>query len=326
MAVASRRFRSRSSLFAISSSIIEWLGAHLPWLGLLAICAGVIAMKQLQLQQYAAAKAAYASQLQAIAHADDRASAMIHSIISEDSRGSSLDEPGASAALRPDGPPVYYSKLELERLLNGGKPLAITRLGSNFVQASEGIRIPRRPLEYATWTYPGSSARYEFGFMGPVDGSPRLRWISFRKLPPAPPPPPPAIPLLVSRLDSIGRMFWAQIGPIVWLTCCVIAVALSLIAPGAAARAIASAGLLAAIVLCAAKYADVGLYGSRCFWPNDSICWGLLAVGISIEICFRCRDQQRNQRQSRGICVACGYNLTANISGTCPECGRKVMA
>ena len=29
-------------------------------------------------------------------------------------------------------------------------------------------------------------------------------------------------------------------------------------------------------------------------------------------------------RRWRGLCVACGYNLTGNVSGTCPECGTKV--
>jgi len=26
----------------------------------------------------------------------------------------------------------------------------------------------------------------------------------------------------------------------------------------------------------------------------------------------------------RGLCVKCGYNLTGNVSGVCPECGGKV--
>jgi len=31
----------------------------------------------------------------------------------------------------------------------------------------------------------------------------------------------------------------------------------------------------------------------------------------------------RRQRNKRGLCVHCGYNLTGNVSGMCPECGRK---
>lgn len=29
-------------------------------------------------------------------------------------------------------------------------------------------------------------------------------------------------------------------------------------------------------------------------------------------------------RRSRGFCVRCGYNLTGNISGMCPECGTNI--
>ena len=32
------------------------------------------------------------------------------------------------------------------------------------------------------------------------------------------------------------------------------------------------------------------------------------------------REQQRIRR-ARGLCLHCGYDLTANVSGVCPECG-----
>ncbi|MDB5293091.1 MAG: hypothetical protein JWL69_4332 [Phycisphaerales bacterium] len=28
-------------------------------------------------------------------------------------------------------------------------------------------------------------------------------------------------------------------------------------------------------------------------------------------------------RRDRGLCPHCGYDLTGNVSGTCPECGEK---
>jgi hypothetical protein len=31
----------------------------------------------------------------------------------------------------------------------------------------------------------------------------------------------------------------------------------------------------------------------------------------------------RQWRQEDGLCVACGYDLTANVSGVCPECGSQ---
>ena len=33
---------------------------------------------------------------------------------------------------------------------------------------------------------------------------------------------------------------------------------------------------------------------------------------------------RRARRRKRGSCVQCGYNLTGNTSGTCPECGVGV--
>jgi len=36
------------------------------------------------------------------------------------------------------------------------------------------------------------------------------------------------------------------------------------------------------------------------------------------------RDAIRLRRASAGLCVACGYNLTGNTSGTCPECGKEI--
>jgi uncharacterized paraquat-inducible protein A len=34
----------------------------------------------------------------------------------------------------------------------------------------------------------------------------------------------------------------------------------------------------------------------------------------------------RQQRQETGLCVACGYDLTGNVSGVCPECGMSLRA
>lgn len=29
-------------------------------------------------------------------------------------------------------------------------------------------------------------------------------------------------------------------------------------------------------------------------------------------------------RRAQGLCVRCGYNLTGNVSGICPECGTTI--
>jgi len=36
------------------------------------------------------------------------------------------------------------------------------------------------------------------------------------------------------------------------------------------------------------------------------------------------RRYTRHRRLIQGLCLACGYDLTANASGTCPECGRPI--
>jgi hypothetical protein len=33
---------------------------------------------------------------------------------------------------------------------------------------------------------------------------------------------------------------------------------------------------------------------------------------------------RRMSRHKRGLCVRCGYDLTGNVSGTCPECGAEI--
>jgi hypothetical protein len=37
------------------------------------------------------------------------------------------------------------------------------------------------------------------------------------------------------------------------------------------------------------------------------------------------RRRLRAMRRGKGFCMACGYNLTANTSGVCPECGAPVL-
>ena len=32
-------------------------------------------------------------------------------------------------------------------------------------------------------------------------------------------------------------------------------------------------------------------------------------------------NPRQRWRRKRGLCVSCGYDLTGNVSGTCPECG-----
>lgn len=33
---------------------------------------------------------------------------------------------------------------------------------------------------------------------------------------------------------------------------------------------------------------------------------------------------EAKERARMGLCIKCGYNLTGNVSGRCPECGKEV--
>lgn len=39
---------------------------------------------------------------------------------------------------------------------------------------------------------------------------------------------------------------------------------------------------------------------------------------------FGAHEPKWSRRRRQGLCPACGYNLTGNLSGVCPECGLSV--
>ena len=48
------------------------------------------------------------------------------------------------------------------------------------------------------------------------------------------------------------------------------------------------------------------------------LAWGYIAgriIGVIVA---------RRKRIAKGFCPVCGYNLTGNTSGVCPECGTKI--
>ena len=52
------------------------------------------------------------------------------------------------------------------------------------------------------------------------------------------------------------------------------------------------------------------------WWPF------LLLMAYPGEVFFR-GPYRRRRRRAKGLCMKCGYNLTGNVSGICPECGTK---
>jgi hypothetical protein len=68
-----------------------------------------------------------------------------------------------------------------------------------------------------------------------------------------------------------------------------------------------------------------GFHGSKIrYWVAAVPHWFVVAV-LAVPPALWLRRRQRERRAARvGHCPRCGYDLTANVSGTCPECGRRV--
>lgn len=92
-----------------------------------------------------------------------------------------------------------------------------------------------------------------------------------------------------------------------------------------------AAGLAAAMV--GGLISWIGSAGSRqtvdVHWIWVAIVWagfGLVG-GYAVATYVRLRRRRRwRERMIRGQCVSCGYDLHANTSGRCPECGTPVCA
>jgi hypothetical protein len=83
-----------------------------------------------------------------------------------------------------------------------------------------------------------------------------------------------------------------------------------------AQRSSVAVGVCAAAVLVAAIFIRRGVP----WWAAGLFC--VLVAGSALHELYRPHDL-RHPRGLKGRCVKCGYDLTGNISGVCPECGRE---
>jgi hypothetical protein len=61
-------------------------------------------------------------------------------------------------------------------------------------------------------------------------------------------------------------------------------------------------------------------------WRIVAPIWSLMLAVVSVWLLLWLASWSvRRRRRVRGLCAACGYDLTANVSGVCPECGRNVV-
>ncbi len=99
--------------------------------------------------------------------------------------------------------------------------------------------------------------------------------------------------------------------------------------------AMAAAGLVSLVTILGLGMTTAGLWG-RLFIRNSEegpqlvFILGVSALTVAVVLSAwagvavsRCTDIERRRRE-RGACVKCGYNLTGNVSGVCPECGERI--
>lgn len=67
---------------------------------------------------------------------------------------------------------------------------------------------------------------------------------------------------------------------------------------------------------------------STSVWVVAVPCWSLLAISLPLPLARGLRALRARRlvrlRSASGACVQCGYALTGNLSGVCPECGTKL--
>lgn len=56
------------------------------------------------------------------------------------------------------------------------------------------------------------------------------------------------------------------------------------------------------------------------------VCTALWVLHVNVEDRQRLRQKEGERRWRSGLCVKCGYNMTGNESGICPECGTPTTA
>lgn len=60
------------------------------------------------------------------------------------------------------------------------------------------------------------------------------------------------------------------------------------------------------------------------FWRIVVPCWFVLFAFLVVSAWSVVRWKRRRRKRLAGGCRRCGYNLTGNVSGVCPECGEKI--
>lgn len=207
-----------------------------------------------------------------------------------------------------------FTRAEVESQFNGGRPIA-TRVGEG-----EGTDADGRP-NGVTYAYdvgaifdPTTFARVDVSFRDGLLSS----WGASGGVPV---PPSPMPPLWAEATAIHGRLVYDQAFAIIWVVGM-----LSLARDMDRDRRVG--WLVALFVVAVAWAAAVATLSKwwldrfRFFGDMEYWLWPPLALAANA---FFLRETLRGPRDA-SRCASCGYDLTGNVSGVCPECGTRRRA
>jgi hypothetical protein len=178
--------------------------------------------------------------------------------------------------------------------------------------------LPVNSSDEVRWEDPVRGVTFHLGFRG--NGT--LSSYSLDPLPGTPPAQPWLLRVL-RNLDPYRRLWVGSftaltIGPILWMTLLVVS-----FFPSRAQRLLAN-GHLAVAWLCFLAWLLNPNYtvSFKGIFSNDMLFWGTLMVIASLFAGGFVAMRSPEIDPTR--CPACGYDLTGNVSGVCPECGTSL--
>ena len=191
---------------------------------------------------------------------------------------------------------------QLVHLINDGKPFAVTSRGGK--------------KDIVHWIDPLSGATFRLTFFSRDDQwsglqSPQLNY------PPIPTPPP-----FDQLTEEIQRQFAGSFslgwGTGAWL------VALALCIFWKQQRQVLAEIMFALTLMCGTAWLTWPYYSLtiKGIFSNDMLFWAAIMLVISVGAIGAARRSVSPPPWP--VCARCGYNLTGNVSGVCPECGERI--
>ena len=215
----------------------------------------------------------------------------------------------------PDGRWPRYTRADLEGLLNDDRAFEPVEEASEQPDGTSPGTSPER----WKWTDPASGVVWEFTFHDGLWSGCGLRKSAPAVLAPPQPKPTPLDALTHTVQRAFCGSFSLGWGTLAWL------VGLGLYAFWRERRRTLAEVLLALTLLCGTGWLTWPSYSLtlRGIMSNDMLFWGVIMLVVSVGLIVHARWTA--ERPSYPACARCGYNLTGNVSGVCPECGEPAV-